>query len=120
MVLDEIFKRKRLDYDVFLYLDVDEKTIINRLSKRIICKNCGANYHLENMPPKNKGICDVCGHELVQRKDDTPEVIKKRLEVFLKESEAVLDFYKKKGKFLQVNASGEKDEVFLQIKKILK
>ncbi|MFH1875474.1 MAG: adenylate kinase [Candidatus Omnitrophota bacterium] len=118
-VLDSIFKKKKIEYDAFIYLEVDEKTLINRLSKRLVCKKCGANYHIENMPPKSTGICDLCGDELIQRKDDTPEVIRKRLEVFVGQSQAILDFYKSQGKFIEVNASAEKDEVFARILKIL-
>ncbi|MDD5583567.1 MAG: adenylate kinase [Candidatus Omnitrophica bacterium] len=119
-VLDSIMKRKKIDYDAFIYLDVNEATLINRLSKRLVCKRCGANYHLINMPPKTNGICDKCSGELIQRKDDTPEVIKKRLEVFVKESKSILDFYQKQGKLIKVDASNERDEVFSRIKKILK
>ena len=71
----------RLHIDSFIYLDIDEDTIVDRLSKRRVCKTCGDNYHLENLPPKEEGVCDKCGSELVQRKDDNPEVIKKRWEV---------------------------------------
>ncbi|MDD5194503.1 MAG: adenylate kinase [Candidatus Omnitrophica bacterium] len=120
IALDQIMKNKEVDYDAFIYLDVDEKTIIDRLSKRLVCKGCGANYHLVNMPPKKDGVCDSCQGELIQRKDDTPEVIKKRLEVFLKESRSILDFYQKHGKLIKVNASGDKDQVLAQIKKTLK
>ena len=119
LVLDAIMKRKKIDYDAFIYLDVNDHTLINRLSKRLVCKGCGANYHLVNMPPIKKGICDKCAGELIQRKDDTPEVIKKRLEVFVKESKSILDFYQKQGKLITVNASDERDAVFARIKMIL-
>ncbi len=114
--LEAILKKQGNDIDVFINLEVDEKTIIDRLSKRLVCKKCGVNYHLVNMPPKNDKICDSCSSELVQRKDDKPEVIKKRWEVFLKENKSLLDFYKKKNKLLTVDARGNKDEVFARIK----
>ena len=71
-----------VEIDAFIYLDVDEATITDRLLKRRVCKNCHANYHTESMPPKIEGICDVCGHELSIRKDDNPETIRKRWQVF--------------------------------------
>ncbi|MFA6281345.1 MAG: adenylate kinase [Candidatus Omnitrophota bacterium] len=114
--LDGILKKQGKDIDVFINLEVDEKTIIERLSKRLVCNKCGANYHLVNMPPKKDNVCDKCGSELMQRKDDTPTVIKKRWEVFLKENKSLIDFYDKKKKLLTVDARGNKDEVFARIK----
>ena len=118
--LEETLNKKGEAVDVFIYFDVDEATVVNRLSKRIVCKKCGALYHLINMPSAKEGICDVCGGTLYQRKDDNPEVIKKRLEVFLKESKSVVDFYKERGKLITVDAKKEKEDVFEQIKKNLK
>jgi adenylate kinase len=119
ITLKDILSKKGKNIDVFLYLDVNEKTIIERLSKRLVCKICGANYHLVNMAPKVSGKCDSCKAELIQRKDDKPEVIKKRLEVFLKENESLLDFYKREGKLIQIDGNGNKDQVFERIKKRL-
>ncbi len=114
--LAKILKKNKIDIDRFIYLETDRDTIVNRLSKRMVCKSCGANYHLENMPPKKSGICDVCGAKLIQRKDDTPEVILKRWEVFLKESADLIDFYQKQGKLFKVDGSADKDSVFEKIK----
>lgn len=117
--LEEIVQKKNTGIDAFVYLSVDEDTIIDRLTKRRICPGCGGNYHLVNMPPKKEGICDNCETELVQRKDDTAEVIKKRWEVFLQASQELLDFYKQKNKLIEVDARGDKDEIFENIKSIL-
>lgn len=118
--LDKILEERGQKIDIFINMDIDEKTIINRLSKRRVCKKCGVNYHLENLPPKKEGICDSCGSELIQRKDDTLPVIKKRWEVFLKESKQVLNFYKKKGKLLNIDALGDKEKVFEKIQDKIK
>ncbi|MCM8787595.1 MAG: nucleoside monophosphate kinase [Candidatus Omnitrophica bacterium] len=117
--LEKLFSEKNIDTYVFVYLYVDRETIINRLSKRLICQDCGANYHLINMPPKKDKICDICKGNLIQRKDDTPKVIRKRWEVFLKESKPLLDFYKKKDKFIKIDAKAKKDIVFSRIIKLL-
>lgn len=114
--LDKILNKKGQKIDYFISLNIDEKIIVDRLSKRRVCKKCGANYHLDNLPPKKEGVCDLCKGELIQRKDDNPEVIKKRWEVFLKESQQVLDFYEKKGKLLKIDAAGDKEEIFEIIK----
>lgn len=117
--LKNILERKGKDIDWFIYLEVDEKTIVTRLSQRRVCKKCGANYHLQNMPPKKEGTCDACREDLIQRKDDTPEVIKKRCEVFLNESKNLLDFYRNEKKLVTIDAKGNKDDVFARIKEKL-
>ncbi|MCF7908812.1 MAG: adenylate kinase [Candidatus Omnitrophica bacterium] len=114
--LEDILKNQGLAIDLFVYMDVSRETVVDRLTKRIVCKSCGANYHLKNMPPKKEGICDSCSNELVQRKDDTPEVILKRWEVFLKESSKLVNFYKSRGNLFKVDANFDKDLVFEKIK----
>lgn len=117
--LDEILKRKSSDIDNVIYLDIDEQTIVDRLSERRICKSCGANYHLKNLPSKKEGICDKCGSELVQRKDDDPQVVKKRWAVFIEDVDKILDFYQKKKKLIKVNGRGRIEEVFERVKQEL-
>lgn len=117
--LEQILAKKKSDIDICIYLDIDEQTIINRLSKRRICKNCGFNYHLQTMPPKVADRCDHCQGELIQRRDDTLEVIKKRWQVFFEENRRILDFYRKKGKLVTVDGHGNKEAVFEKIKATL-
>ncbi len=117
--LDSILLRRRKKIDVVFYLDVDETTVLKRLEFRRICKKCGANYHLINMPPKNEEVCDLCGEKLIQRRDDTPSVIKERLNVFLNESKPLLHFYKEEDKLIKIDARRNKDEVFKDIKLFL-
>ena len=114
--LAKILQKNKIEIDRFIYLEADRDTVVNRLSKRIVCKSCGANYHLQNMPPKKAGICDKCSGQLIQRKDDNPEVILKRWEVFLKESKDLIEFYQKQGKLFRVDGSIYKDLVFEKIK----
>lgn len=82
--------------DVILLLDVPDWIIIERLSSRRICKNCGAVYNTRFLKSKVEGICDKCGGTLYQRSDDTPEVIKNRLQVYQAQANPLLDFYKAK------------------------
>jgi len=117
--LDEILTKKNSDIDKVIYLDIDQQTIVDRLSKRRVCKSCGANYHLISLPSKKEGICDKCGSQLIQRKDDDPQVIKKRWSVFIDEANKILDFYKDKNKLIKVDGQGDIQEIFGRIKKEL-
>ncbi|MBS7659532.1 MAG: nucleoside monophosphate kinase [Candidatus Bathyarchaeia archaeon] len=83
--------------DAIIHLVVPEWIIIERLSSRRICKNCGAIYNILFLKPKNDMICDNCGGPLYQREDDTPEVIRRRIEVYEKQTQPVLQYYKEKG-----------------------
>jgi adenylate kinase len=82
--------------DVILLLDVPDWIIIERLSTRRICRNCGTVYNILYLKPKVEGICDKCGGSLYQRSDDNPEVIKKRLQVFQEQTKPLLEFFKEK------------------------
>jgi adenylate kinase len=82
--------------DVILLLDVPDWLIIERLSSRRICRNCGAVYNIRFLKPKVEGICDKCGGPLYQRSDDNPEVIKKRLQVYQEQSKPLLEYFEKK------------------------
>ncbi len=117
--LDNILSKKNTALDIALYLDVDSQTIIKRLQMRRVCPKCGANYHLINMPPRKEGVCDLCGAELVQRKDDNPEVIKERINVFFKESKPLLGFYRDKNILISIDARNDKDKVFSEIEKVI-
>ena len=83
--------------DKVVEIQVDDETIIGRMSGRRVCSKCGASYHIVNKPPKSEGICDSCGGELMQRKDDAPETVLDRLEVYHTQTEPLKDFYAQKG-----------------------
>ena len=89
---------KITNIDAVINLDVPDEVVVKRLSARRVCERCGAVYNLITLKPKVEGICDKCGGKLVQRKDDKPEVIKERLEVYKKTARSILEFYKGKGK----------------------
>lgn len=82
--------------DVILLLNVPDWIIIERLSTRRICENCGTVYNVRFLKPKVEGVCDKCGGPLYQRSDDNPEVIKKRLQVYQEQTKPLLEFYKKR------------------------
>ena len=90
-------------------------TEIFRLTGRRLCKECGANYHIVNMPPKRQGICDRCGGELYQRKDDNEETIKKRLEVFNNQTRELIDYYREKGILKEISGDSDADGVYKEL-----
>lgn len=83
--------------DKVVEIQVDDDTIIGRMSGRRVCSACGASYHIVNKPPKAEGVCDACGAELMQRKDDAPETVLDRLEVYHTQTEPLKDYYANKG-----------------------
>ncbi len=117
-MLEKYLKEKNADIKV-IYLDASDELVINRLSARRVCKNCGAIYNLISMPPKKDGVCDICGGELYQRSDDKPEVIKQRLETYYKETQPLIDYYKNKDIMYTINAEKEREEVLKEILKVI-
>ncbi len=105
--------------DKAVYLVTSEKTVVQRLTGRRVCPKCGTNYHLTNMPPKKDMLCDYCAVELFQRPDDNEATVKNRLNVYLKESSAVLDYYRKQRKLEDVSGDLDSNEVFEVISKKL-
>jgi len=91
--------------DKVLNFSADESTIISRLSARRTCKDCGAIYHLKNVPPKQEGICDKCGGKLYQRSDEKKDVVKERLKEYNKQTKPLIDFYEKKGLLVHIDAN---------------
>jgi adenylate kinase len=118
-LLDKYLKEKNADLKV-IYLDASDDLVIKRLSSRRVCKNCGAIYNLISMPPKKEGICDICGGELYQRSDDYPDVIKKRLETYYKETQPLIDYYKNRGVMYTISAEKDREEVLQEILKVVK
>ena len=97
--------------DKAINMEADEDVIIGRLSGRMICPKCGAIYHQKNIPPKVEGICDKCGYKLIQRADDTPEVIKKRIAVYKNQTKPLLKHYGKRGIVSNIDANKASDDI---------
>ena len=90
---------------------VDDDVLIDRLSGRRVCKNCGATYHIKFAPPKKTDVCDSYGGELYIRKDDAPEAIKNRLQVYYRQTQPLIDYYQGKGIRSDIDAAGSPEEV---------
>ena len=105
--------------DYAIDVDVPDENIINRMSGRRACLNCGATYHIVSIPPKKEGICDSCGNELVLRDDDKPETVKKRLDVYHDQTQPLIDYYNGKGILKSVDGTQPMEKVFEDITAIL-
>ena len=93
----------RIDHVVSI--EVDDAAIEGRMTGRRVCAKCGASYHITANPPKTEGLCDLCGGELIRRKDDAPETVRRRLQVYHSTTEVLKDFYGKLGRLRLINGS---------------
>lgn len=117
--LDETLRNMGKRLDVVLYFAVSEETVIQRLSGRRTCKTCGANYHIQCVPPAKEGICDRCGGQLYQRTDDKPETVVERLRVYKEQTEDLIDYYKRNRILKEIQGNGDVNETYKMIAKIL-
>lgn len=105
--------------DFAIDVDVPDENIINRMSGRRACLNCGATYHIVSIPPKKEGVCDTCGNELVLREDDKPETVKKRLDVYHAQTQPLIEYYTKQGILKSVDGTQPMEDVFAAIVTVL-
>lgn len=117
--LDGALKAMGQKVDYAVNVEVPDENIIRRMGGRRACLACGATYHVENIPPKKEGICDVCGAELVLRDDDKPETVKKRLDVYHEQTQPLIDYYTNAGVLVEVDGTLAMDDVFAAICKVL-
>ena len=115
--LDKFLAENGQKLDAVINFEVGHDTLIQRLTGRRICKKCGAGYHIKNIPPKVEGICDRCGGELEQRKDDTVETAENRIRVYKESTAPLIDYYSKTGALRNFNAEKDHTEVFEEIVK---
>lgn len=118
-VLDSELTKLGDHIDYAINVDVPDENIVKRMSGRRACLTCGATYHIEHVPPKKEGICDVCGSELVLRDDDKPETVKNRLNVYHEQTQPLIVFYTEKGVLKTVDGTVPMEEVFAAITAIL-
>ena len=93
----EAIEKAGIAFDAVVSIEISDETIMKRMSGRRVCEACGASYHVVAVPPKQEGVCDRCGGKLVQRKDDAPETVKSRLDVYHQETEPLKAFYQERG-----------------------
>ncbi len=118
--LDQVLPEIGAEIDQVLLIEVEENELIERLTGRRVCSDCGVNYHVKYKPPQVRSVCDQCGGDLYQREDDSLKTVKERLEVYKKQTEPLVDFYKEKKLLKAIDGNQDIDEVFEQIDSILK
>ena len=118
-VLDKALAERGESIDYAVDVDVPDENIVKRMSGRRACLSCGATFHLEHVPPKEEGICDRCGKELVLRDDDKEETVLNRLKVYHDQTQPLIQFYKDKGVMQAVDGTKSMQEVFDAIVAIL-
>jgi adenylate kinase len=117
--LDRFCAEKSAPLELVLYLHLSEDVILERITGRRVCLSCGKVYHVRTLPPVSPGICDVCGSKLVQRTDDTEEVVKNRLVFYQKVTEPLVDYYKESGKLVSLNAGLGSENAYLHAVQVL-
>ena len=115
----EAMENLGIEIDKALSIEVEDETIVERMSGRRTCKNCSRTFHIVYNPPKAEGICDGCGGELGIRKDDLPETVRSRLSVYHKETEPLKAFYEKRGKLAKANNQPTIEATTAEIKSVL-
>ena len=115
----EALDRKGVRIDHVVSIEIDDAVISGRMTGRRACTHCGATYHIVAHAPKQEGVCDLCGGELVIRKDDAPETVAKRLEVYHASTEVLKDYYQKQGKLRLVEGDQPIEQAYADILKAI-
>lgn len=102
-----------------IYFDIDQQLLLNRIIYRRSCAKCGKIYNLQSLKPKKEGVCDECGCELIQRKDDTEETAKARFDTYFEQTAPLIKFYEEKGYLYKIDANGSVDEVWDRLLKVI-
>ena len=117
--LQEFLASRNESLDTALSIEVPSEFILERMTGRRVCPSCGASYHVKFNPPAKAGVCDVCGSDIVQRKDDTEETVSERLDVYERQTQPLIDFYNDKNLLSTVDGTKAINEVFESICSIL-
>ena len=116
----EALEAKNVRIDHVVSIEIDDSVIEGRMTGRRVCSKCGASFHIVANPPKSEGVCDSCGSELIIRKDDAPETVRRRLDVYHAETEVLKDFYQKLGKLRLVEGNQPIEDANCDILKAIK
>ena len=110
--LDDGMEERNTEISKVVYFNVDSQILIDRITGRRVCPDCGETYHIENHKPEKEGICDRCGAELIQRNDDNYETVKNRINIYNEQTSPLIDYYKEAGKLITIDGAKTPEEVF--------
>lgn len=113
--LEDFLRDNGNDIDTALLINVPSEFILERMTGRRVCPSCGASYHIKFNPPKVDGKCDNCGEQIVQRKDDSEDTVKDRIDVYEKQTQPLMDFYASEDQLFVVDGTQSIDQVFTEI-----
>ncbi len=117
--LDQVMAKMGKKVEVALDINVPEEILLDRMTGRVSCSKCKTVYNTKFNPPVAAGLCDKCGAELLQRSDDKEETVKKRLEVYMEQTQPLLDYYSKQGTLQTINGNRDPQIVFEDVKRVL-
>lgn len=117
--LENILAETQDEIDYVLYFNAGEDFLVERISGRIVCKQCGKIYHKTNFPPQKEGVCDVCSGEVVTRKDDEESIVRERIKVYNKETAPLIEYYKEKNLLTEIDATKNKEDVMKNLETVL-
>ncbi|QWK12980.1 MAG: adenylate kinase [Aquificota bacterium] len=120
IALEEMLKKYGRDIDKVVLFEISEEAVVDRLSGRLTCSVCGAVYHVMYNPPKQEGVCDLCGGKLIQRDDDKEEVVRRRFKVYKEQTQPLVEFYEKRHKLIRLDATKDVEEVHSRLLEVLK
>ncbi len=120
LALEEMLRSYKRDVDKVFLFDLSEEVVVERLSGRLTCSQCGAVYHRKYNPPKQEGVCDLCGGKLIQREDDKEEVVRRRYRVYKEQTSPLVEFYQKRNKLIRLDASQNIQEVNKRLLEVLR
>ena len=110
--LDKGMAKRNTEISHVVYFNVDDEILIERITGRRVCPDCGATYHIHNNKPSEEGTCDKCGGKLIQRNDDNEETVKNRISVYNDFTSPLIDYYEKAGKLIRIDGARTPEEVF--------
>lgn len=117
--LEEDLNKLQRKIDITINLQAESKLLVERISGRRSCKDCGKSYHITNQPPLTEGVCDSCKGTLIQRADDNEETVRNRINVYEKQTHPLVEFYRERGVIRDIDGTKSIDEIFEEISKLV-
>lgn len=120
VALEDMLKRNGKELSKVILFEISEDVVVDRISGRLTCSQCGALYHIKYNPPKEDLICDLCGGKLIQREDDKEEVIRRRFKVYQEQTQPLIAFYRERNKLFSLDATQSVEEISKKIIEAIK